>query len=177
MELVLTIIFIVQNKDLQTKILQSGNIPETVLGMKSFLSNFFHFSCLEIPEFPVHLLVHSSSWIILNIKWSTALDKIKKPLYEKHPMARFAWTITEDTDTVSIISSTVKNNDFFFFWEVLSFNISIFFEIESYDLIQVAKTFASLKKGSYHAKILDLCLKVIFWAPLVSVLLVGLRSW
>jgi hypothetical protein len=29
-------------------------------------------------------------------------------------MARFAWTITEDTDTVSIISSSVKNNDFFF---------------------------------------------------------------
>ncbi|XP_062163765.1 uncharacterized protein LOC133870619 isoform X1 [Alnus glutinosa] len=52
--------FLKENKDLQTKILQSGNIPETVL----------------------------------------ALDKIKRPLYEKHPMARFAWTITEDTDTV-----------------------------------------------------------------------------
>ncbi|XP_031373092.1 uncharacterized protein LOC116188092 isoform X2 [Punica granatum] len=29
-----------------------------------------------------------------------ALDKIKRPLYEKHPMAKFAWTVTEDTDTV-----------------------------------------------------------------------------
>lgn len=29
-----------------------------------------------------------------------ALDKIKRPLYEKHPMAKFAWTITEDIDTV-----------------------------------------------------------------------------
>lgn len=29
-----------------------------------------------------------------------ALDKINRPLYEKHPMAKFAWTITEDIDTV-----------------------------------------------------------------------------
>ncbi|KAJ8753112.1 hypothetical protein K2173_017657 [Erythroxylum novogranatense] len=28
-----------------------------------------------------------------------ALDKIKRPLYEKHPMAKFAWTVIEDTDT------------------------------------------------------------------------------
>ncbi|XP_065881246.1 uncharacterized protein [Euphorbia lathyris] len=27
------------------------------------------------------------------------LEKLKRPLYEKHPMAKFAWTITEDTDT------------------------------------------------------------------------------
>ncbi|GKV20534.1 hypothetical protein SLEP1_g30641 [Rubroshorea leprosula] len=29
-----------------------------------------------------------------------ALNKIRKPLYGKHPMAKFAWTTTEDTDTV-----------------------------------------------------------------------------
>ncbi|OVA19335.1 hypothetical protein BVC80_521g148 [Macleaya cordata] len=29
-----------------------------------------------------------------------ALDKIKRPLYEKHPMTKFAWTTTEDIDTV-----------------------------------------------------------------------------
>ncbi|KAK9283696.1 hypothetical protein L1049_011946 [Liquidambar formosana] len=29
-----------------------------------------------------------------------ALHKFKRPLYEKHPMAKFSWTITEDTDTV-----------------------------------------------------------------------------
>ncbi|XP_061990573.1 uncharacterized protein LOC133708993 [Rosa rugosa] len=31
-----------------------------------------------------------------------ALDKIKgkRPLYEKHPMAKFAWSVSEDTDTV-----------------------------------------------------------------------------
>ncbi|KAI3929132.1 hypothetical protein MKX01_006368 [Papaver californicum] len=29
-----------------------------------------------------------------------ALDKIKRPLYEKHPMSKFAWTTTEDIDTV-----------------------------------------------------------------------------
>lgn len=52
--------FLKENKDLQTKIIQSDNVPETVL----------------------------------------ALDKIKRPLYEKHPMAKFAWTVTEDTDTV-----------------------------------------------------------------------------
>ncbi|CAB4292361.1 unnamed protein product [Prunus armeniaca] len=52
--------FLKENKNLQTKILQSGNIPETVL----------------------------------------ALDKMKRPLYEKHPMAKFAWSVTEDTDTV-----------------------------------------------------------------------------
>ncbi|KAK4755826.1 hypothetical protein SAY87_009583 [Trapa incisa] len=28
-----------------------------------------------------------------------AFDKIQRPLYEKHPMAKFAWTVTEDTDT------------------------------------------------------------------------------
>ncbi|KAL6189450.1 hypothetical protein ACLB2K_040839 [Fragaria x ananassa] len=31
-----------------------------------------------------------------------ALDKVKskRPLYEKHPMAKFAWSVSEDTDTV-----------------------------------------------------------------------------
>ncbi|KAL0333638.1 UNVERIFIED_CONTAM: hypothetical protein Sangu_1520000 [Sesamum angustifolium] len=29
-----------------------------------------------------------------------ALDKIKRPLYEKHPMAKFSWTVTEETDTI-----------------------------------------------------------------------------
>ncbi|XVE98888.1 hypothetical protein REPUB_Repub03eG0148100 [Reevesia pubescens] len=29
-----------------------------------------------------------------------ALDNIKKPLYGKHPMTKFAWTVTEETDTV-----------------------------------------------------------------------------
>lgn len=29
-----------------------------------------------------------------------ALDKMRRPLYEKHPMAKFAWTVTEETDTV-----------------------------------------------------------------------------
>ncbi|XP_057980775.1 uncharacterized protein LOC131166336 [Malania oleifera] len=52
--------FLKENKSLQTRILQSGNIPDSFL----------------------------------------ALDKIKRPLYEKHPMAKFSWTITEDTDTV-----------------------------------------------------------------------------
>ncbi|XP_022157070.1 uncharacterized protein LOC111023880 [Momordica charantia] len=28
------------------------------------------------------------------------LEKIKRPLYEKHPMTKFAWTIAEDTDTM-----------------------------------------------------------------------------
>ncbi|KAJ4709132.1 Transmembrane protein [Melia azedarach] len=54
------ITFLKENKDLQTKILQSGSIPESVL----------------------------------------ALDKIRRPLYEKHPMTKFSWTIAEDTDTV-----------------------------------------------------------------------------
>ncbi|XP_042489377.1 uncharacterized protein LOC122069430 [Macadamia integrifolia] len=29
-----------------------------------------------------------------------SLDKIKRPLYEKHPMTKFSWTATEDVDTV-----------------------------------------------------------------------------
>ncbi|KAJ4930471.1 hypothetical protein NE237_008258 [Protea cynaroides] len=29
-----------------------------------------------------------------------SLDKIKRPLYEKHPMTKFAWTGTEDIDTI-----------------------------------------------------------------------------
>ncbi|TXG61175.1 hypothetical protein EZV62_012538 [Acer yangbiense] len=52
--------FLKENKDLQTKILQSGSIPESLL----------------------------------------ALEKIKRPLYEKHPMTKFAWTVAEDSDTV-----------------------------------------------------------------------------
>lgn len=52
--------FLKENKGLQTKILQSGSIPESVL----------------------------------------ALDKIKRPLYEKHPMAKFSWTVTEEADTI-----------------------------------------------------------------------------
>ncbi|KAG6430219.1 hypothetical protein SASPL_108281 [Salvia splendens] len=52
--------FLKENKTLQTKIRQSGNIPESVL----------------------------------------ALEKIKRPLYEKHPMAKFSWTIMEETDTI-----------------------------------------------------------------------------
>ncbi|EOY32199.1 Uncharacterized protein TCM_039797 isoform 1 [Theobroma cacao] len=54
------IAFLKEDKSLQSKILQSGRIPDSVL----------------------------------------ALDKIKKPLYGKHPMAKFAWTVTEETDTV-----------------------------------------------------------------------------
>ncbi|GER36129.1 DNA-directed RNA polymerase subunit D [Striga asiatica] len=29
-----------------------------------------------------------------------ALDKIKRPLYAKHPMSKFSWTVTEETDTI-----------------------------------------------------------------------------
>jgi hypothetical protein len=38
-------------------------------------------------------------------KHFAALDKIKRPLYEKHPMTAFTWTITEETDTVSTFYS------------------------------------------------------------------------
>ncbi|XP_059634542.1 uncharacterized protein LOC132276918 isoform X2 [Cornus florida] len=34
-----------------------------------------------------------------------ALDNIKRPLYEKHPMEKFAWTITEETDTIEWYNS------------------------------------------------------------------------
>ncbi|XP_022731746.1 uncharacterized protein LOC111286183 isoform X2 [Durio zibethinus] len=54
------ITFLKEDKSLQSKILQSGSVPGSVL----------------------------------------ALDNIKKPLYGKHPMAKFAWTVTEETDTV-----------------------------------------------------------------------------
>ncbi|KAJ6958690.1 hypothetical protein NC653_040365 [Populus alba x Populus x berolinensis] len=54
------ITFLKENKSLQTKILQSGGVSESVL----------------------------------------VLDKIKRPLYEKHPMTKYAWTMTEETDTV-----------------------------------------------------------------------------
>ncbi|KVH87405.1 hypothetical protein Ccrd_025364 [Cynara cardunculus var. scolymus] len=44
-----------------------------------------------------------------------AMDKIKRPLYEKHPMAKFSWTITEETDTVSsqIEPSKIKNIEWY----------------------------------------------------------------
>lgn len=67
-----------ENKDLRTRILQSGSHPESVL----------------------------------------AIDKIQRPLYQKHPMVKFAWTITEETDTVewstaclSALSSIEKLNN------------------------------------------------------------------
>lgn len=34
-----------------------------------------------------------------------ALEKMTRPLYAKHPMAKFSWTVTEDTDTVSYLYS------------------------------------------------------------------------
>ncbi|CAM8936328.1 unnamed protein product [Rhodiola kirilowii] len=34
-----------------------------------------------------------------------AVDKMKKPLYEKHPMTKFAWTLTDDTDTAEWYST------------------------------------------------------------------------
>lgn len=37
-----------------------------------------------------------------------ALDKIKRPLYEKHPMAKFSWTVTEEADTVGYPSLILK---------------------------------------------------------------------
>uniref|UniRef100_A0A7N0U0K4 DUF7906 domain-containing protein n=1 Tax=Kalanchoe fedtschenkoi TaxID=63787 RepID=A0A7N0U0K4_KALFE len=54
------IIFLKENKSLQTQILQKGTAAESIL----------------------------------------AVDKMKRPLYEKHPMTKFAWTITDETDTV-----------------------------------------------------------------------------
>lgn len=65
--------FLKEDKKLQTRILQSGSVPESVLG---------------------------------------AFDKMKRPLYEKHPMAKFAWTITEDTYTIEWYNSCqdVLNN-------------------------------------------------------------------
>ncbi|KAF6155049.1 hypothetical protein GIB67_035796 [Kingdonia uniflora] len=37
---------------------------------------------------------------VLRKRLSDALDKIKRPLYEKHPMTKFTWTLSENTDTV-----------------------------------------------------------------------------
>ncbi|XP_024963426.1 uncharacterized protein LOC112503664 isoform X3 [Cynara cardunculus var. scolymus] len=37
-----------------------------------------------------------------------AMDKIKRPLYEKHPMAKFSWTITEETDTIEWYNSCLN---------------------------------------------------------------------
>ncbi|KAL8223516.1 hypothetical protein R6Q57_018991 [Mikania cordata] len=37
-----------------------------------------------------------------------AMEKIKRPLYEKHPMAKFSWTITEETDTVEWYNSCLN---------------------------------------------------------------------
>ncbi|KAK9741561.1 hypothetical protein RND81_03G113500 [Saponaria officinalis] len=40
-----------------------------------------------------------------------AIEKIQRPLYEKHPMAKFAWTTTEETDTVEWSSRCSKALD------------------------------------------------------------------
>ncbi|GAB2276230.1 hypothetical protein Dimus_010964 [Dionaea muscipula] len=52
-------------------------------------------------------LLHENKSLQATIKQSgnltesyLAIDKIKRPLYEKHPMTKFAWTVTEETDTV-----------------------------------------------------------------------------
>ncbi|KAF6159994.1 hypothetical protein GIB67_033078 [Kingdonia uniflora] len=43
--------------------------------------------------------VSTEDIIELPCKQDNALDKIKRPLYEKHPMTKFTWTLSEDTDT------------------------------------------------------------------------------
>ncbi|KAI4380228.1 hypothetical protein MLD38_006443 [Melastoma candidum] len=41
------------------------------------------------------------------------LDNIKRPLYEKHPMEKFAWTVTQDADTVEWINICQDTLDHF----------------------------------------------------------------
>ncbi|PIA44024.1 hypothetical protein AQUCO_01800229v1 [Aquilegia coerulea] len=48
-----------------------------------------------------------------SIKESFAFDKIKRPLYEKHPMTKFAWTTTEDIDTQEWSNSCIDALDNF----------------------------------------------------------------
>ncbi|KAL4590094.1 hypothetical protein LXL04_003013 [Taraxacum kok-saghyz] len=44
-----------------------------------------------------------------NTKESTLdMEKIKRLLYEKHPMAKFSWTITEETDTIEWYNSCLN---------------------------------------------------------------------
>ncbi|TYK10991.1 uncharacterized protein E5676_scaffold874G00260 [Cucumis melo var. makuwa] len=50
-----------------------------------------------------HYNTHLQSKILQSestLETNLALEKIKRPLYEKHPMSKFAWTIAEDTDTM-----------------------------------------------------------------------------
>ena len=51
----------------------------------------------------------------------TALEKVKRPLYEKHPGVDFSFTITEDSDTVSIsyLSHGFENDDGDPWWIIL----------------------------------------------------------
>ncbi|KAF5787671.1 hypothetical protein HanRHA438_Chr10g0468481 [Helianthus annuus] len=39
--------------------------------------------------------------------WS-AMDKVKRPLYKKHPMAKFSWTITEETEMIEWYDSCLN---------------------------------------------------------------------
>jgi hypothetical protein len=43
-----------------------------------------------------------------------ALTKIQRPLYVKHPMTKFAWTRTEDSDIVSVF--LYQNNEAYESW-------------------------------------------------------------
>jgi len=52
-----------------------------------------------VPLYFFFLLLRTSLGIYY---CSTALTKIQRPLYEKHPMMKFSWTRTEDADIVSI---------------------------------------------------------------------------
>uniref|UniRef100_A0A803MES0 DUF7906 domain-containing protein n=1 Tax=Chenopodium quinoa TaxID=63459 RepID=A0A803MES0_CHEQI len=67
--------FLRENTTLQAIVRESKIVPESTLGW----------------ELPLKIL---SPLVILSI------EKIQRPLYEKHPMAKFAWTLTEETDTV-----------------------------------------------------------------------------
>ncbi|KAK6941187.1 hypothetical protein RJ641_026564, partial [Dillenia turbinata] len=68
----------------------------------------------------------------LQMVFLVSFDKIKRPLYEKHPMVKFAWTVTEDTDTVAICVEMEDLWDRYLGLDNLFCNI-VTFEVEWYN--------------------------------------------
>ncbi|KAL6508489.1 hypothetical protein OROHE_021622 [Orobanche hederae] len=64
-----------------------------------YRSVIFILPVLELSAEQVLASKNSSVWKRSG-ECSWSLDKMKRPLYGKHPMAKFSWTVTEETDTI-----------------------------------------------------------------------------
>ena len=96
---------------------------------KSFLyaySNFYYLwytSAVDVCSSFSFLISFTQNPSLATWYCSTALTKIQRPLYVKHPMMKFSWTRTEDADVVSFsfpcMVKVYMLVNFYFAWYVI----------------------------------------------------------